>query len=84
VLIGFCLLYVIVFLGYPLRYAIRTLENTRLIFFSFIVSSAFSILCAYPVIKTFGIYGVVAGLMATQLITLIIYMWSLRKVLKWF
>lgn len=82
-LIGFCLLYVIVFLGYPLRYAIRTMENTKLIFMSFIVSSAFSLFCAYPVIKSFGLYGVVAGLMITQLITLGIYMWSLRKVIKW-
>ncbi len=83
VLIGFCLLYVIVFLGYPLRYAIRTMENTRLIFISFIVSSAFSLLCAYPIIKNFGLYGVVAGLMITQLITLGIYMWSLRKMIRW-
>lgn len=83
ILIGFCLLYVIVFFGYPLRYAIRTMENTKLIFMSFIVSSVFSILCAYPIIKTFGLYGVVAGLMMTQCIALSIYMWSLRKVIKW-
>ncbi len=83
VLIGFCLLYVIVFLGYPLRYAIRTMQNTRLIFVSFIVSSAFSLLFAYPIIKNFGLYGVVAGLMITQLITLGIYMWSLRKMIRW-
>ncbi|MEP7265423.1 MAG: lipopolysaccharide biosynthesis protein [Bacteroidota bacterium] len=84
VLIGFCLLYVIVFLGYPLRYAIRTLEKTRLIFMSFIISSVFSIACAYPVIKAFGLIGVVGGLMATQLITLVIYMWSLRGKISWF
>ena len=84
ILIGFCLLYVVVFLGYPLRYAIRTMEKTRLIFISFIISAVFSVLVAYPVIKTYGLYGVVGGLMATQLITLIIYMWSLRKEVKWF
>ncbi len=81
-LIGFCGLYVIVFLGYPLRYAIRTLEKTKLIFISFIASSAFSILFAYPIIKAFGINGVVAGLMITQIITLVIYLISLRKELK--
>lgn len=83
ILIGFCLLYVVVFLGYPFRYAIRTLENTRLIFISFIVSSIFSVAVAYPVIKTFGLPGVVGGLMATQTITLLIYGWSLRKAIKW-
>ena len=81
-LIGFCALYVIVFLGYPLRYAIRTLEKTRLIFISFIASSAFSILFAYPIIKSFGLAGVVAGLMITQLITLGIYFQYLRKEVK--
>ncbi len=83
VLIGFCLLYVIVFLGYPLRYAIRTMEKTRLIFSSFIISSIFSVACAYPVINAFGLFGVVGGLMATQMITLIIYTWSLRNTIKW-
>ncbi len=78
VLQGFCALYVIVFLGYPLRYAIRTLEKTHLIFISFIASSVFSIAAAYPVIKQFGLYGVVGGLMATQLITLVVYAFSLR------
>jgi O-antigen/teichoic acid export membrane protein len=81
-LIGFCILYVIIFLGYPLRYAIRTLENTKLIFISFIASSAFSILTAYPIIKAFGLTGVIIGLMLTQLITLGIYLYSLRKELK--
>ncbi len=78
-LLGFCGLYVIIFMGYPLRYAIRTLENTRLIFLSFIVSSAFSILTAYPIIKMFGLAGVLIGLVATQLITIFIYWYHLRK-----
>jgi O-antigen/teichoic acid export membrane protein len=83
-LIGFCLLYVIVFLGYPLRYAIRTMEKTKIIFWSFIASAAFSISCAYPIISHFGLYGVVAGLMITQLITFVIYLFSLRKELHHF
>ncbi|MBL7922909.1 MAG: oligosaccharide flippase family protein [Bacteroidia bacterium] len=81
-LIGFCALYVIIFLGYPLRYAIRTLQNTRLIFISFIASSIFSVLTAYPVITMFGLNGVIMGLMLTQLITLGIYLYSLRRELK--
>lgn len=79
ILVGFCALYVIIFMGYPLRYAIRTLENTRLIFISFIASSVFSVLTAYPMIKAFGLNGVLIGLGITQLITLFIYFLSLRK-----
>ncbi len=78
-LLGFCGLYVVIFLGYPLRYAIRTLENTRLIFISFIASSIFSVLTAYPIIKSFGLSGVLLGLLMTQLISLGIYFFSLRK-----
>jgi O-antigen/teichoic acid export membrane protein len=82
ILIGFCVLYLIVFLGYPFRYAIRTLERTRVIFVSFIASSVFSVATAYPAIRLFGITGVVGGLMITQLITLWIYLYCLRKELK--
>ncbi|HOS47606.1 MAG TPA: hypothetical protein PLG57_03170 [Bacteroidia bacterium] len=82
ILIGFCALYVIVFLGYPLRYAIRTMEKTHLIFVSFVASAIFSIISAYPIIKTFGLNGVVAGLMITQLITLFIYLFNIRKEIK--
>jgi O-antigen/teichoic acid export membrane protein len=81
-LVAFCILYVIIFIGYPLRYAIRTLERTRLIFVSFIASSIFSVLTAYPIIKTFGLTGVIIGLMLTQLITLGIYIFSLRNDLR--
>jgi len=79
ILIGFCALYVIIFIGYPLRYAIRTMENTRLIFISFIASSVFSVLSAYPIIKAFGLNGVLIGLAMTQLITLFIYFFNVRK-----
>lgn len=81
-LIGFCALYVIIFLGYPLRYAIRTMEKTKIIFWSFIASAIFSISCAYPIITHFGLYGVVAGLMITQMISFVIYLFSLRKEIK--
>lgn len=81
-LIAFCILYVIIFVGYPLRYAIRTLERTRVIFMSFIASSIFSILSAYPIITFFGLNGVIIGLMLTQLITLGIYLFALRKEMK--
>ena len=84
VLIGFCGLYVIVFLGCPLRYAIRTMEKTKIIFWSFIASAIFSISSAYPIISHFGLYGVVAGLMITQMITFVIYLFSLRKELRHF
>lgn len=82
ILVGFCGLYVIIFIGYPLRYAMRTLQMTRLIFISFIVTSLFSILTAYPVIRHFGINGVLIGLFITQSISLLIYWHGLRKAIR--
>jgi len=76
---GFCLVYIIVFTGYPMRYAIRTLENTRSIFYSFVISSCFSVLAAYPFIRWMGLYGILAGLMITQLIAFCCYCYALRK-----
>jgi O-antigen/teichoic acid export membrane protein len=78
-LVSFCGLYIIIFIGYPLRYAIRTLQMTRLIFISFIASSLFSIFTAYPIIRMFGLKGVLIGLFMTQMITLLIYWFSLKK-----
>lgn len=76
---GFCVIYMIVFVGYPLRYAIRTLENTKNIFFSFIISSCFSVIMAYPIIHLMGLYGILLGLLITQLISFSCYCYALRK-----
>lgn len=75
---GFCLIYTIVFIGYPLRYAIRTLENTKGIFYSFVISSCFSVVAAYPVIRWMGLYGILAGLLITQLISFFCYCYTLK------
>lgn len=83
-LVAFCVLYVIVFLGYPLRYALRTLQRTRVIFTSFVVTSVVSMILAYPAISAFGVYGIVGGLMLSQLITLSFYLIALRKEINLF
>lgn len=76
---GFCILYILVFVGYPMRYAIRTLENTKNIFYSFVLSSCFSVVAAYPVIRWMGLYGILAGLFITQLIAFGCYSYALKK-----
>jgi hypothetical protein len=39
----------------------------------------FEVAIAYPIIKAFGLAGVLIGLLATQLITIFIYWYHLRK-----
>jgi len=76
---GFCLVYILVYIGYPMRYAIRTLENTKSIFHSFVISSCFSVLTVYPAIHLLGLYGILGGLLITQLIAFSCYCYALRK-----
>jgi len=73
VLRGFCILYLIVFFSTIKRLHIRTLEANQQIFMAYLVSAAFSMLAAYPMIKTWGLLGVVAGFIITQFISLIYY-----------
>lgn len=77
-LYGFAGLYVLVFTGTIMRFAIRTLEQTRLIFISYIISALASMLLAKPMIAHFGINGVIIGLVLSQLIIQAYFIYSLR------
>ena len=67
-LYGFAILYILVFVGMGYRFAIRAIENTRIIFIAYVASSAFSLIMAKPLLSHWGIDGVLIGLIATQLI----------------
>ena len=62
------LLYVIVFLGGPLRAALQALEFTVPIFWSYLAMTAFAFLFAYPMAKWLGLSGTMLGLIATQVL----------------
>lgn len=83
VLLAFCLLYVLVFIGTILRFVIVTLENNQTIFISYVVSSIFSLILAKPFVTQFGVVGVMAGLFAMQFLTLSIYLFTLKRDLQW-
>lgn len=78
-LMGYCLFYLSLFPGYPLRYALRSIEHTRPIFISYVLSTAFSLLLAFPMVKRWELWGVVAGLILTQILMQSVYFLSLRK-----
>ncbi|NNC95629.1 MAG: hypothetical protein HKN92_08710 [Chitinophagales bacterium] len=78
-LYGFALLYVFVFIGTNLRFAIRTLELTRSIFLAYLLSAIFSLLFAKTIIQSFGIDGILLGLILTQIIMQAYFIYSLRS-----
>ncbi len=64
----YALLYVIIFLGGPLRAALQALEFTAPIFCSYLAMAAFAATFAGPAAKWMGLNGSMAGLIATQCI----------------
>jgi len=78
-LMGYCLFYLSLFPGYPLRYALRTLELTRPMFTAYLLSTGFSLLFAFPMVENWGLFGVVAGLIGTQILMQACYLFSLGK-----
>lgn len=83
ILIGFGGLYVLVFLGTLLRFAIRTLENNKVIFLSYVLTTLFSLLMAQPLVVNYHLNGILIGLFSVQIINIIIYLFSLKTELKW-
>jgi O-antigen/teichoic acid export membrane protein len=64
----YALLYVIVFLGGPLRAGLQALEFTVPIFWSYLVMTAFAFVFAVPMAKWLGLNGTMIGLIATQVL----------------
>jgi len=81
-IIAYCLLYVLVFLGHPFQFALRTIEQTYPLFIAYVCSTIFSLLTAHLFITQWGMTGLIAGLLSTQLITLSIYSFYFFKIQK--
>jgi O-antigen/teichoic acid export membrane protein len=57
------LIYAFGFFAMPLSYALRTLEETRLIFLAQLAAALFSVAAVYPLVSIFGITGVMFGML---------------------
>jgi O-antigen/teichoic acid export membrane protein len=64
----YALLYVVVFLGGPLRAALQALEYTVPIFWSYLAMTAFAFSFAVPMAKLLGLSGSIFGLIGSQLL----------------
>jgi len=79
---GYCWLYIFVFFGYPARYFFRTTQFTKPIFIAYCVSAIFSVVVAIPMVQTWGIMGVLSGLIASQILTLLVYGYYMLGLVK--
>lgn len=83
VLLAFCGIYVFIFLGTMLRFIIRTLELNQVVFWSYVATTAFSLLFAKSFVNQLGLLGVVLGIAISQAITLFILLTFLKRKVKW-
>lgn len=64
----YAVLYLITFLGGPLRAGLQALEFTKPVFFSYLVMTAFAFLFAMPMAKSMGLSGSLLGLLSAQVV----------------
>lgn len=76
---GMCILYFILFLGYPIRLSIRLTLLNKQFFNGYALSFAFSIICLNYLLQKWQLSGVIAGLIANQLIMLLFWNYQLNK-----
>jgi hypothetical protein len=62
------LLYVIIFVGGPLRAGLQALEFAAPIFWSYLAMTAFAFVFAVPAAKWLGLSGTMLGLLGVQVI----------------
>jgi O-antigen/teichoic acid export membrane protein len=61
------------------RFALRSMQFTSPIFIAYALSAVASVLVAHPIVKHWGIGGVVAGLIGAQLLMLLVYGFFILK-----
>jgi O-antigen/teichoic acid export membrane protein len=61
------------------RFALRSMQFTLPIFIGYSASAVASIALAYPMVRQWGMGGVMAGLVGAQLLTLLVYGFSILK-----
>jgi O-antigen/teichoic acid export membrane protein len=69
VIYGLSLVYLIVIIGFPVRIALRSFHLNRQYFTGYVIAVVFSLSCAPFLVRNWQLYGVLAGLFLTQLIT---------------
>jgi O-antigen/teichoic acid export membrane protein len=71
--------YLVIFIGLPLRSGLRAIEHTRPVFTGYLLTTVFALVVFYPLVHGLGLLGVMIGLLAMQLIMQAVLWISLRK-----
>lgn len=78
----YSLTYAVIFLRSIWVFYLRTIEDTRSVFRSFLVSSVTAVICAWPAIATFGIAGAATVILAAHVVCMIAVLMAVRRHLR--
>ncbi len=76
---GMSVLYAIIFIGYPIRIAIRALVLNKIFFKGYVLTFIFGLMSSYLLLSFFNLAGAIAGLILSQLILIIYWQIELHK-----
>lgn len=76
---GMCILYFILFVGYPIRLSLRMLLLSNHFFWGYLLAFIFSFTFFKVLITQFQIYGIIYGLIINQVIMLSYWYYQLQK-----
>ena len=65
------------FIGFPLRFALRTLQKTRALFEAYVITSFFGFATSSWVVGSYGLHGICFGLLITQVMMQLWYAYRL-------
>jgi O-antigen/teichoic acid export membrane protein len=75
-------LYLLLYFSLLLRFIFRTVEDTKTIFFTYIISLIFSFLIAFPLIYHYEIKGIVIGMVLTNIVMVCSYIYKINIIGK--
>lgn len=82
---GMSVLYLIIFIGYPIRLSIRALILNKNFFLGYLISLGFSLISFKYLLHNWGLIGAISGLIASQIIVLTYWQFILiqKKFILW-
>lgn len=76
---GMSVLYALIFIGYPIRIAVRALVLNKIFFKGYALTFLFGLMSSYLLLSFFSLIGAIAGLILSQLILLVYWQIELYK-----
>lgn len=82
---GMAVLYLVIFIGYPVRIAVRVMMMNRAFFTAYLFAFVFTFFAAHFLVSQWQLTGVIASLIINQLIMLGYWQWMLarKKMILW-